>query len=83
MIKFKTFETIKTFPKNIHIMVFSEGVLALATGMFLFLQILYYDFLGFSPGTIGVVFSIGSLFTLVGFFIGPFIKILGKKIYYV
>jgi len=60
-------------------MVFSEGVLALATGMFLFLQILYYDFIGFSPGTIGIIFSIGSLFTLVGFFIGPFIKIIGRK----
>lgn len=79
MRKIKTFQIIKTFPKNIHIMVASEALCAFATGMFFFLQILYYDFIGLSAESIGIIFSIGSLFTLVGFFMGPFIKLVGRK----
>jgi len=57
----------------------SEALCALAMGMFFFLQILYYDFIGLSAESIGIIFSIGSLFNLVGFFMGPFIKIVGRK----
>ena len=60
-------------------MVASEALYALATGIFFFLQILYYDFIGLSAESIGIIFSIGSLFTLVGFFMGPFIKLVGRK----
>ncbi len=77
--KLKTLQIIKTFPKNIHIMVASEALCALAMGMFFFLQILYYDFIGLSAEAIGTIFSLGSLFTLTGFFVGPFIKIFGRK----
>ncbi|MEG2288842.1 MAG: MFS transporter [Clostridium sp.] len=79
MIKTKNFEVIRNFPRNVHIMVFSEGVFAIATGIFFFLQILYYNFIELSPSTIGVIFFIGSLFGLIGFFIGPFIRIIGRK----
>ena len=75
----KTIDTIKSFPRSIHILVIGEGISALAMGMFTFLQILYYNFIGFSPEAIGLIFSLGSLFTLIGFFIGPFIKIFGRK----
>jgi len=60
-------------------MVASEALCALGMGMFFFLQILYYDFIGLSAEAIGTIFSLGSLFTLTGFFVGPFIKILGRK----
>jgi predicted MFS family arabinose efflux permease len=79
MSKFKTVQIIKKFPKNIHILVASEALCALAMGIFFFLQILYYDFIGLSAENIGIIFSIGSIFTLVGFFMGPFIKIFGRK----
>ena len=79
MSRSKTLQTIKTFPRNIHILVASEALCALAMGMFFFLQILYYDFIGLSAESIGIIFSIGSLFNLVGFFMGPFIKIVGRK----
>ncbi|MEG0307701.1 MAG: MFS transporter [Clostridium sp.] len=79
MIKTKNFDIIKNFPRNVHIMVFSEGIFAIATGIFFFLQILYYNFIGLSPSTIGVVFFIGSLLGLIGFLIGPFIRIIGRK----
>ncbi|GEM_PF-1006172 len=79
MIRIKTLDTIKTFPRSIHILVIGEGISALAMGIFNFLQILYYDFIGLSPESIGIIFSVGSLFTLIGFFIGPFIKIFGRK----
>ena len=79
MNKSKTLQIIKTFPRNIHILVASEALCALAMGMFFFLQILYYDFIGLSAESIGIIFSIGSLFNLVGFFMGPFIKIVGRK----
>lgn len=79
MIGIKTLDTIKSFPKSIHILVIGEGISALAMGIFNFLQILYYNFIGLSPEAIGVIFSLGSLFTLTGFFIGPFIKIFGRK----
>ena len=75
--KLKTLQIIKTFPRNIHIIVASEALCALGMGMFFFLQILYYDFIGLSAEAIGTIFSLGSLFTLTGFFVGPFIKILG------
>ncbi len=79
MNKSKTLQIIKTFPRNIHVLVASEALCALAMGMFFFLQILYYDFIGLSAESIGIIFSIGSLFNLVGFFMGPFIKIVGRK----
>lgn len=75
----KTIDTIKSFPRSIHILVIGEGISALAMGIFTFLQILYYNFIGLSPESIGLIFSLGSLFTLIGFFIGPFIKIFGRK----
>ncbi len=79
MSKLKTLQIIKKFPKNIHILVASEALCALAMGIFFFLQILYYDSIGLSAENIGIIFSIGSIFTLVGFFMGPFIKIFGRK----
>ncbi|GAA0776355.1 MFS transporter [Clostridium subterminale] len=79
MDKLKTIQIIKTFSRNIHIMVASEALSALAMGIFFFLQVLYYDFIGLSAEAIGTIFSIGSLFTLIGFFMGPFIKIFGRK----
>lgn len=79
MIGIKTLDTIKTFPRSIHILVVGEAISALAMGIFNFLQILYYNFIGLSPEAIGLIFSIGSLFGLAGFFIGPFIKIFGRK----
>lgn len=79
MIGIKTLDTIKTFPRSIHILVAGEAISALAMGIFNFLQILYYNFIGLSPEAIGLIFSVGSLFGLAGFFIGPFIKIFGRK----
>ena len=79
MIRIKTLDTIKTFPKSIHILVAGEAASALSMGIFNFLQILYYNFIGLSPEDIGLIFSVGSLFGLAGFFIGPFIKIFGRK----
>ncbi len=79
MIGIKTLDTIKTFPRSIHILVAGEAISSLAMGIFNFLQILYYNFIGLSPEAIGLIFSVGSLFGLAGFFIGPFIKIFGRK----
>ncbi|WP_040192483.1 MFS transporter [Clostridium culturomicium] len=79
MIGIKTLDTIKTFPRSIHVLVIGEAISALAMGIFNFLQILYYNFIGLSPEAIGLIFSIGSLFGLAGFFVGPFIKIFGRK----
>lgn len=79
MIGIKTLDTIKTFPRSVHILVIGEFISAFAMGIFNFLQILYYNFIGLSPESIGVIFSLGSFFGLSGFFVGPFIKYLGRK----
>lgn len=77
--KNKMLEVIKTFSRNIHIFTFSEGILALALGVFYFLQILYYDQISIAPRNIGIIYSIGSLLSLIGFFIGPYIYKIGRK----
>lgn len=79
MKKFNTIKTYVKFPKNIQVIVISEGICALAFGMYGFLQILYLNYINISPGSIGVIFSVGSLSSLLGFAIGPFVKLVGRK----
>lgn len=79
MKKFTTLKTYTTFPRNVQIMVLSELSLALAFGIYSFLQILYLNDINIPSDKIGIIFSIGSLFSMVGFFLGPFIHIVGRK----
>lgn len=79
MDRFKTIKTYATFPKNIQVVVISELILAGAYGIYGFLQILYLNQINIPANKIGFIFSIGSLFSMVGFFIGPFIHMFGRK----
>ena len=77
MKKFTTLKTYTTFPRNVQIMVLSELSLALAFGIYSFLQILYLNDINIPSDKIGIIFSIGYLFSMVGFFLLLFILILG------
>ncbi|WP_133016794.1 MFS transporter [Clostridium cuniculi] len=79
MKEFKAIKTYTTFSRNVQIMVLSELALAFAFGIYSFLQILYLNDINIPSDQIGVIFSIGSLFSMVGFFLGPFMSILGRK----
>lgn len=79
MNKFNTIKKYIEFPKNIQVIVLSESICAFAFGMYGFLQILYLNYINISPGNIGLIFSIGSLSSLLGFAMGPFIKLVGRK----
>lgn len=79
MDKFKTFKTYASFSRNVQIIVISELILAAAFGVYSFLQILYLSEINIPSDKIGLIFSIGSLFSMVGFFIGPFIHMFGRK----
>ena len=79
MEKFKTIKTYASFSKNVQIIVISELILAAAFGIYSFLQILYLNEINIPSDKIGLIFSIGSLFSMVGFFIGPFIHMFGRK----
>lgn len=79
MSRFKTIRTYIKFSKNIQIMVLSEALCAFAFGIFFFIQILYLNSISLSPEYIGIIFSIGSSFSLLGFIVGPLIKKFGRK----
>ena len=79
MEKFKTIKTYVSFSRNVQIIVVSELILAAAYGIYGFLQILYLNEINIPSDKIGLIFSIGSLFSMVGFFIGPFIHMFGRK----
>lgn len=79
MKRFNTIKTYVNFSRNVQIIVISELILAGAFGIYGFLQILYLNEINISPDKIGFIFSIGALSSMVGFFIGPFIQILGRK----
>lgn len=79
MKEFKAIKTYTTFSRNVQIMVLSELALAFAFCIYSFLQILYLNDINIPSDQIGVIFSIGSLFSMVGFFLGPFMSILGRK----
>ena len=79
MDKFKTIKTYTGFSRNVQIIVISELILAAAFGIYGFLQILYLNEINISSDKIGLIFSIGSLFSMVGFFVGPFIHMFGRK----
>lgn len=79
MIKNKTLKTYIGFSKNIQMMVISEALGALAFGIFFFLHALYFNHIGLPTEEIGLIFSIGSFFSIIGFFMGPFIKVFGRK----
>lgn len=79
MEKFKTIKTYVSFSRNVQIIVISELILAAAFGIYGFLQILYLNEINIPSDKIGIIFSIGSLFSMIGFFIGPFIHMFGRK----
>ena len=79
MDKFKTIKTYTGFSRNVQIIVISELILAAAFGIYSFLQILYLNEINIPSDKIGLIFSIGSLFSMVGFFVGPFIHMFGRK----
>ena len=79
MKEFKAIKTYTTFSRNVQMMVLSELALAFAFGIYSFLQILYLNDINIPSDKIGLIFSIGSLFSMVGFFLGPFMRILGRK----
>ena len=79
MNKFNTLKTYIEFPKNIQVIVISESICAFAFGMYGFLQILFLNYINISPGNIGIIFSIGSLASILGFAMGPFVKLVGRK----
>ncbi|MPQ44913.1 MFS transporter [Clostridium tarantellae] len=79
MINFKTLSKYLKFEKHIQVMVISEALCAFAFGMYFFLQILYLNSVNISSSDIGIIFSIGSLFSLLGFIVGPFINRFGRK----
>lgn len=75
----KITKVIRNFPKPVHIMVITEGILSLAMGAFSFLKILYYDYVMLPPRQIGYIFSIGSILSLLAFFMAPYMKKYGRK----
>ncbi|MDZ4993761.1 MFS transporter [Clostridium perfringens] len=79
MDRFKSIKNYASFPRNVQIIVISELILAGAFGIYGFLQILYLNEIKIPPDKIGILFSIGALSSMVGFFVGPFINILGRK----
>lgn len=79
MERFKTIKTYVSFSRNVQIIVVSELILAAAFGIYGFLQILYLNEINIPSDKIGLIFSIGSLFSMIGFFIGPFIHMFGRK----
>ena len=79
MSKFNTIKTYIEFPKNIQVIVISESICAFAFGMYGFLQILFLNYINIPPKNIGIIFSIGSLASILGFAMGPFVKLFGRK----
>lgn len=79
MERLNTIKTYTRFSRNVQIIVISELILAGAFGIYGFLQILYLNEINIPPDKIGFLFSIGALSSMVGFFVGPFINILGRK----
>lgn len=79
MKKLSSFKTYISFPKNIQVIVISEAILALSFGIFGFLQLLYLNSINIPANEIGIIFSTGALFTLLGFIMGPFVKMAGRK----
>lgn len=79
MKKENSFKIYMTFPRSIQIIVVSEAILALAFGIFGFLQLLYLNSINIPASQIGIIFSTGALFTLLGFVMGPFVKMAGRK----
>ena len=79
MEKFTSIKTYVTFSRNVQIMVLSELSLAAAFGIYSFSQILYLNSINIPSAKIGLIFSIGSLFSMIGFFLGPFIHMFGRK----
>lgn len=79
MERFKAIKTYREFPRNIHVVVASELILAMAFGIYSFLQILYLNKIGIPANKIGLIFSVGSLLSMIGFFMGPFIHMIGRK----
>ena len=79
MERFKTIKTYASFSRNVQIIVISELILAAAFGIYGFLQILYLNEINIPSDKIGLIFSLGSLFSMVGFFVGPFIHMFGRK----
>lgn len=79
MDKFKSIKNYFSFSRNVQIIVISELILAGSFGIYGFLQILYLNEIKIPPDKIGILFSIGALSSMIGFFVGPFINILGRK----
>lgn len=79
MDKFKSIRNYISFSRNVQIIVISELILAASFGIYSFLQILYLNEIKISPDKIGILFSVGALSSMIGFFVGPFINILGRK----